>query len=53
MSLPPIDVTKLVLRGLRAVDDTRKGIEKGWQRLTGTAKPTEPPLDRRRPPGLW
>ncbi len=53
MSLPPIDVTKLVLRGLRAVDDTRKGIEKGWQRLTGAAKPTEPPLDRRRPPGLW
>ena len=53
MSQPQIDVTKLVLRGLRALDDTRRGLEKGWQRLTGSNTPTEPPLDRRRPPGIW
>ena len=53
MSQPPIDVTRLVLRGLRALDDTRRGLEKGWRRLTGAEKPAEPPMDRRRPPGLW
>lgn len=53
MSQPQIDVTRLLLRGLRAMDDTRRGVEKTWQRLTGSAKPSEPPLDRRRPPGIW
>lgn len=53
MSQPPIDVTRLVVRGLRALDDVRRGVTKSWERLTGTDRPSDPPLDRRRPPGLW
>lgn len=53
MSQPPIDVPRLVLRGLRAIDDARQGVTRSWERLTGTDRPSEPPLDRRRPPGLW
>lgn len=48
MSEQQIDATRIVLRTLRWLDDT-------WRGLTKPPKPKqpEPPADRREPPEIW
>lgn len=53
MNQPQIDLARLVLHGLRRVDDGRKAIEEQWQRLTSPAKNAGAGRDRRRPPEVW
>ncbi|HML50337.1 MAG TPA: hypothetical protein PKD84_02855 [Propionicimonas sp.] len=54
MAAEPIDVTKLVLRTLRFLDDGRRSAEQQWRRLTHTDPGhTTAASDRRRPPQVW
>lgn len=54
MSEPQIDATKIVLRTLRWLDDTRRAATQQWERWTKPeARPAEPPDDRRQPPDIW
>lgn len=54
MGAEPIDVTKLVLRTLRFLDDGRRTAEQQWQRLTHSDRDrTTAPSDRHRPPQIW
>ena len=50
-----INATRIVLRTLRWLEDSRRAAGEQWERLTGgdADKRAEPPSDRRQPPDLW
>jgi len=52
MTQGPIDVTKLLLRAARLVDDGRRAAEDAVKRFTASDKDA-PTGDRRRPPQIW
>jgi hypothetical protein len=53
MAPEPIDLTRIALRTLRALDDGRRAVEKQWREWTSGRPADQPPADRRQPPDLW